>query len=271
MSPRQSIRTDGTDSQPTLPRRRVLALGAGVGATLLAGCTGGTDPTSGSATDTGEFRLLISDRPADIADFERLDVTFSDARIFRADTEETTTLMTTQAPTTTTQNATATTTQTGTNTTATNETATTTESTEEAEEANEGDDGDDGDEAGFYTLDLEGNTVDLTQVIGEDATPVFEGELDAGAYTKIELNVAEVAGIVEGEEVDVKIPSEKLKITNNFAVTAEEPVEFVFDINVVKRGPKNGYILTPVISESGVAGRDVEYQEVPQNGSTSGA
>ncbi|TKX82915.1 DUF4382 domain-containing protein, partial [Halorubrum sp. SS5] len=38
----------------------------------------------GSTTLTGDFRLLISDAPADIDDFDRLDVTLDRARVFEA-------------------------------------------------------------------------------------------------------------------------------------------------------------------------------------------
>ena len=91
---------------------------------------------------------------------------------------------------------------------------------------------------------------------------VFDGELPAGSYEKIELYVSAIEGIVEGEEVAVKLPSEKLQITNGFEITSDESVSFVFDINVVKRGQNNGYILKPVISGSGVAGRDVDVNEL---------
>ncbi|MFW6384459.1 MAG: DUF4382 domain-containing protein [Halodesulfurarchaeum sp.] len=254
MSPSPTKETQGIDAETTLPRRRVLALGAGVGATLLAGCTGGG---SDDDTETGEFRLLISDQPAAIGDFDSLDVSFSEARVFPAGGEETATSTTTANETTTTGNETTTTANE--TTTAGNETTAIETDGEDEEEEEEDADGD-----GFTTLDLSGKTVDLTRVVGEDATPVFEGELEAGEYTKVELAVAEVAGVVDGEDVDVKIPSEKLMITNNFEVTTEEPVDFVFDINVVKRGQTNGYILTPVISGSGVAGRDVEATEVSE-------
>ena len=90
---------------------------------------------------------------------------------------------------------------------------------------------------------------------------MFDGELREGRYTKIELYAADVVGVVDDEEVEVKIPSGKLQIVKSFEVRAGETVSFVFDINVVKRGP-NGYNLLPVISESGVAGEDVEVEEV---------
>ncbi|WP_341850674.1 DUF4382 domain-containing protein [Natronococcus wangiae] len=121
---------------------------------------------------------------------------------------------------------------------------------------------------GFYSLDLEGTTVDLTEVIGDKAVSAFEGELSPGTYEKIELHAADVEGIVNGEQATVKIPSEKLQITRPFEIRADDPVDFVFDINVVKRGKENDYNLKPVISESGIAGKDVNVEEVDgdQNG-----
>mgnify|MGYP000291175281 CR=1 FL=1 len=245
MSPRPRTQADSIDTERTrLPRRRFLALGAGVGVSLLAGCSG----TDGSGPETGEFRLLISDQPADIGDFDRLDVTIDSARIFEGGQETTETNGTaTQEPDGTIEET----------ETTTAEPTTESEDTEQvADRVRKGD--------GFYILDLENVTVDLTQVLGADAMGVFEGELETGTYAKIELNVSDVEGIVENEEVAVKVPSEKLQITQPFEVTAEEPVEFVFDINVVKKGPHNGYNLLPVISESGVAGESVEMTEVPR-------
>lgn len=240
--------SDRADTQTTLPRRRVLALGAGIGVSLLAGCAGDT----GTEPETGEFRLLVSDQPADISDFERLDVSFDHARIFESGSE--TPAETTTENTTTTQDGDSTPTSTESGTPA--DTAPVSEGVQKAN--------------GYFIIDLDGETVDLTTVLGEDATPVFDGELEPGTYTKVELHVANVEGIVDGEEVAVKVPSEKLQITTPFEVTTEEPVEFVFDINVVKKGPTNGYNLLPVISESGVAGQDVEYEEVPRNESNTG-
>lgn len=246
MSQRSRPDADGIDERTTrVPRRRFLALGAGVGVSLLAGCTGNDGPTAG----TGEFRLLVSDQPADIGDFDSLAVTFDSARVFRAEGADTTGTPTPTADDgTTTQESEGTTTDDGT--------------TEE-----DGDDDDEGDRD-FTVLDLDDPTVDLTQVLGEDAMGVFEGELETGSYSKVELTVSDVEGVVDGEAVAVKVPSEKLQITQPFEISTDEPVEFVFDINVVKRGPTNGYNLTPVISESGVAGRDVEYEEVPRTDTT---
>ena len=256
---------DRIDALDRVPRRQVLAAGAGIGVSLLAGCSSGGDTgettdgqtTAGETTTTadgqsesvGSFELLISDRPADIGDFDRLSVTVDSARIFPKAGETTSE----PAETTTAEPATTTTT-----------TPTATETT--AEPATETRAGPAEDEAGFTVLDLEDPTVDLTQVIGADAISVFEGDLAAGTYTKVELNVAEVEGIVDGESVPVKVPSEKLQIVHNFTV-GEEPVQFVFDINVVKKGP-NGYNLLPVISESGVAGKDVPVNVIDPEAAT---
>ena len=250
-------------------RREFVALGAGATATMLAGCAGdgglpssdGSDGSDGSETLTGNFRLLISDAPAEIGDFDQLNVTLDEARIFESgedgdedsnggdeeDSEGTD--------------------ETGTETETANQTG-----DDHGDEVEGGNDEDDDevdeerevDEADrdFTVVALDGATVDLTQVIEDDAIAVFDGEIPAGSYEKIELSVTTVEGIVDGAEVDVKLPSEKLQITNGFEVTPDETVSFVFDINVVKRGPNNGYILKPVISGSGVAGRDVEVNEI---------
>ncbi len=265
-------------------RRRFIATGAGVGVGLLAGCSGssdsgGSDGTSGDGTSdggstdedamtddggtVGTFRLLISDQPAAIGDFDSLDVSFSRARIFHAGGEDTGSETEATEPAGATEtNETATTEATETNETATAEPTETAEmddgdqpEDEADEDETEDEEGDDNN--GFVVRDLDGATVDLTEVVGDKAIGVLDGELEAGRYSKIEL----YAESVDGASVDVKIPSEKLQLTKPFEVVAGESVDFVFDINVVKKG-NGGYNLLPVISESGVAGKDVEVEEV---------
>ena len=248
--------TTETESKPPadrgVRRREVVATGVGIGAALIAGCTGeAEDPSSTDAGDavasSGRFRLLVSDAPADIDDFEELVVTLDGARLFHADEE-----------------------------TETNETddeeMEANETDDEEMETNETDDDAAADtQAGFTTVEIDDATVDLTQVIGADAVSVFDGDLAEGRYAKLELNVAAAEGIVDGESVAVKVPSERLQITKPFTVRPDETVDFVFDITVVKRGQTNGYILQPVVSESGVAGRDVEMREVEADGSGANA
>jgi hypothetical protein len=283
-----------TDRSDGFGRREFVALGAGASATLLAGCAGdgavpSTDGSGGgtdSQTTTGSFRLLISDAPADIADFDRLDVRLSEARVFEAggedDEEGDDDGNETDVDDETDGNVSDPETDDGQDDSEAEDAEEdddeesddgeggedgADDETDDDEDGDETDDDEDGDETddddrGFTVIDLDGATVDLTQVIEDDAIAVFDGELPAGSYEKIELAVSDVQGIVDGGEVDVKLPSEKLQITNGFEVTPDESVSFVFDINVVKRGPNNGYILKPVISGSGVAGRDVEVNEI---------
>ncbi|GAB3419530.1 hypothetical protein GCM10027435_21000 [Haloparvum alkalitolerans] len=288
-------------------RRRFVALGAGASATLLAGCSGATDSDgttadgdgtgdgstteSGSdgSTTVGSFRLLVSDQPADIGDFEELNVTLDHARVFRGegddegDDEETEDESETEDGAesgTETAESTETTTETATAEATTTEATTEAESTDEdaadetedddedadeEEDESEEDENDDG-ENGFSEIDLDGRTVDLTEVVGDKAVSVFDGELPAGRYTKVELHVRDAEGIVDGETVGVKVPSEKLQIVKPFEVVAGESLSFVFDINVVKKGNTGEYNLLPVISESGVAGEDVDVEEVGDEG-----
>lgn len=304
MQPNDGQRTDGREAAGRRGsgrmKRRAFVTSVGAGAALLAGCTSGGDGGSGggsdgsdggdgtSGTDTGgdatgetsdggvaggRFRLLISDRPAAIGDFDSLTVSFSHARVFgdiRTATED--------------ETATADGTATATATSSSNETgggAVQPESDEDEddpgngngrgnggddgeEEEAEGDDGDDG-QGGFTRFDLAGASVDLTQVVGDRAMPVLDETLAPGRYTKIELHASDVTGIVDGEEANVHIPSGKLMLTQPFEVAAGETVSFVFDINVVQRGQGNDYNLLPVIGESGVAGEDVDVEEV-ENG-----
>lgn len=274
MCPNRSQSPDRASETETTEyfRRHILAVGAGAGALMLSGCSTDTaendpdgdgsssDDTENGGSSAGTFRLLISDQPVAIDDFDELNVSFDRARIFsesseRADDPEDG------------------------------------ESDPESEEDDEGDEPENGDENEtedepvddenetdadepeddeaadggrdeFQVIDLDNATVDLTQVVGDKATGVFEGTFEEGRYTKIELYAADVEGIVEGEPVDVKIPSGKLQIVKPFEVVAGETLSFVFDINVVKKGQQQAYNLLPVISGSGVAGRDVEAEEI---------
>lgn len=271
----------GTDSN-SVDRRKFLAASCGAGALMVAGCSsqsgsddGSTDDSPGTEEDpdgsSGEanFRLLISDRPADIGDFDRLDVSFDRARIFEDQTDsgedenseegEDSSDMDGNDGEESPDSA-----DDGNETSSTEGDADTSEEESETDSDeptdDQSDDGSGGE--GFYTLELDGETVDLTTVVDDKAVSVFDGQLSEGRYTKIELYVADIEGVVDGEMAEVKVPSGKLQITHAFEITAEEPVDFVFDINVVKRGQALRYNLTPVISESGVAGKDVDVEEV---------
>ena len=174
------------------------------------GCTDDDDEEKDDTTknlETGAFVLLVSDAPADIADFDSLMVTFSHARVF---------------------------------TTANNDSG-----------------------EGFSEIPLNGSQADLTLLVGPDALPIINTSLEVGNYSKIELFAESVHGVLlDGTNASVKIPSEKLKITKSFEVKANETTNFVFDINVVKKGQGDEYNLLPVISESGVIGKDLKGDQV---------
>ena len=72
-------------------RRQLAATASGIGAALLAGCTGGgggggsgSDGGYGGGGGSGIFRLLTSGQPAAIEEFATQDVRLSSARVFRA-------------------------------------------------------------------------------------------------------------------------------------------------------------------------------------------
>ena len=210
---------------------------AGLGTAALAGCSGGGGGgSSEDGTDTGDgksggalgaFRLLISDQPAAIGDFDSLEVTLSSARVFRVDEDETVTPVAVNATETTPE-------------------ATATEADDEAR--------------GFVEFGLDDVTVDLAQVVGDRAVSVLEGELEEGRYSGIELRVANAGGVVDGEGVDVMVPSDRLRIVRPLEVAPDAELAFVFDINVVRKGRSGEYNLLPAIGKSGVVGEDVEVE-----------
>lgn len=172
-------------------------------AMIASGCAANGNTSS---SDTGELNLYISDRPAEIDNFDYLNVTVSKVRLF-AEVENS---------------------------------------------SNES----------FRSFNIS-ETVDLTQLKGDNATSVLQESIEAGNYSKMELESSGIAAQVNGSSVEVKLPSGKLQLTKSFEVRPNETTEFVFDIQVALRGNQQnnqGYILRPVISQSGVVGKDVEIQ-----------
>ncbi|WP_332897686.1 DUF4382 domain-containing protein [Haladaptatus sp. CMSO5] len=246
---------------------------------VLAGCTGGMGPTDetttasgGDAATTGTVNFYISDQENAIGDFEHLNVTV-DAVSFRkagGDEEtETTTTATTAEETTASETATETTAQTTAETTVTQttaeeaalqdneteteETATMTEAENETEAESESDDG-------WETYDVDAKTFDLTQLQGENAEKLSEFDLEAGTYTEVRLHISDVNGtLTDGEKVNVKLPSNTLKIKSEFTVDAESETDFVYDITVHSAGNSGKYVIKPVVSESGA---NIPYTDI---------
>lgn len=244
------------------------------GTTILAGCTGDdalpteagddadddtdtgtTDDQEAEIEDSGRFRLLISDQPTAIDDFDALNVSFASARVFRGDGDDLEQDDDVLEGNETTEN----TSQTE-NESINDENVTDTDADDVASDDEDPEEAGNG--AGYVEFDLDGATVDLTTVIGEKAISVLEDDLEEGRYSTIELRAEDVEGIVDGDEVDVHIPSGRLRIVRPFDVVAGEELSFVFDINVVQRGQTGRYNLLPVIGQSGVVGEDVEAEEI---------
>ncbi|MFC4550344.1 MULTISPECIES: DUF4382 domain-containing protein [Halorussus] len=107
-------------------------------------------------------------------------------------------------------------------------------------------------DASWTTFDVDDRTVDLTELAGANASHL--GALDAanGTYQTVFVHVSEVNGtLTGGESVNVKLPSSKLQIHEEFSLGANQSVDYVFDISVFAAGKSGKYILKPVVSESG--------------------
>lgn len=201
---------------------------------VLAGCSGlatpPADESSGVTDDaTGSVEFYVSDDPTVIDDFEHLNVTITKVGLHRTSDAGNASADSTNG----TANATAT-------------------PTPDAEGDGDGE---------WVEHDVE-RTVDLTELAGANATKLDVLEVPAGTYDTVFIYVDEIeATLTTGEQVNVKLPSERLQIHKSFSVGDGEPVQFVFDIAPHKAGKSGKYILKPVISESGT-GDEVDIEDV---------
>ncbi|MFD1586083.1 DUF4382 domain-containing protein [Halorientalis brevis] len=217
---------------------RTVALILVAGMVALAGCSGGpangtetsandTETTGSdgggtmdSAESTGTVNFYVSDKPGALDDFRSLNVTVS-----RVGFERTATTM------------------------AANDTTAANES-----------DGDDGTTGGWVEYAVNDTTVDLTRLVGDNATLLDSFAVPNGSYGKVFAYVSEVNGtLTDGTSQRVKLPSGKLQLNSQFTVGANESVDFVFDVQVHEAGKSGKYVLQPVISESGT---DRQIEEV---------
>jgi hypothetical protein len=275
--------------------RNAIGVVAVVALVALAGCTGfapgaapGTTPTDDApetdepsgvtddaeaTTDSGVVRFYISDERNAIGDFEHLNVTISEVG-FRTAGDDAEDGEQTDSP----ENETETEPENETETPGENETevpeddpdANETELPDNETEVHEGDETDDeGEEADeeesgeWVEHEVEDRTFDLTRLQGDNASLLGEFEAPAGSYDKVFVHVEEINATLEnGESVNVKLPSEKLRINEEFTVGANESADFVFDITVFEAGNSGKYVLKPVISESGT---DAPIQDVDED------
>jgi hypothetical protein len=195
---------------------------------VTAGCSfGGTgpgdsgEPSDGTSGDAvGTINFYISDQPGAIEDFEHLNVTVSQVEFRRAGSED----------------------DDEDGSTPTDNTATTSAGATDEEM----------DDSGVQRFDIDDRTVDLTRLKGDNATLLEEFEVENGTYTQVRISVSDINGtLTDGSSADVKLPSEKLRINQQFVVGNNESVDFVYDITVIKRGQSGSYNIQPVASESG--------------------
>ncbi|MFB6071932.1 MAG: DUF4382 domain-containing protein [Halobacterium sp.] len=221
---------------------------------VLAGCAGGIAGPGAGGTQTGDsttasssgtVSFYVSDEKNAIEDFEHLNVTITKVGFKTAGDAEAEGDADANATTTTTTEANTTTTNTTTTTTTTQ--ATTTQTTTESDVAEESEDSSE-----WVEREVDSRTVDLTELQGANATLLGNLSVPAGEYTKTFAYVSDVEGTLKsGEQVNVKLPSQKLHLNEDFEVSSESSVEFVFDITVFAAGNSGKYILKPVASESG--------------------
>jgi hypothetical protein len=112
-------------------------------------------------------------------------------------------------------------------------------------------------------------TGNLLELIGTNATVIWEGYVEPGDYTKAFIYVSNVTGNLTqeagGGQADIRIPSNKLQVSLPFTVAAGGAIlDFVFDVTVIKAGNSGQYLIKPQVGESGP---DQEYREVDEDDS----
>ena len=105
--------------------------------------------------------------------------------------------------------------------------------------------------------------VDLTLVQGDKTQEIWRGNVPEGEYKNVSIKVADVHGILKetGEEVEIKLPSNKLHISKRFQVSTDKITTFTYDLTVVAAGsPQSGikYILKPQVDQSGAGQKPIE-------------
>lgn len=201
----------------------------------------------GDTSDAGVVRFYISDEENAISEFRHLNVTISEVGLQMAGDAE--------------SDGSEEQTEPGTNETTPVGNETEAPADDPGDTPGEETDDDAEEESGDWVeYDVDDRTFDLTQLRGANASLLEELETPEGSYSKVFVHVDEIeATLANGETTNVKLPSEKLQINQDFTVAANDTVDFVFDITVHKAGNSGKYILTPVISESGP---DVPIEDV---------
>jgi len=120
-----------------------------------------------------------------------------------------------------------------------------------------------GESGQLVEFDPEVESVDLTLLPGDKAQQIWRGDVPEGEYTNVSIQVSDVRGILKetGQEVEIKLPSQKLHISKRFQVSADKLTTFTYDLTVVAAGsPQSGikYILKPQVDQSGADHKPIE-------------
>ncbi len=120
-----------------------------------------------------------------------------------------------------------------------------------------------GDSVGWVEFEPQLREVDLTLVPGDKTLEIWRGDVPTGQYTEVFVQVDAVHGILKdtGEEVEIKLPSQKLHISKQFQVTADTLTSFTYDLTVVAAGNTQSgikYILKPQVDQSGADHKPIE-------------
>ena len=103
--------------------------------------------------------------------------------------------------------------------------------------------------AEWVTVVNESQQFDL--ILLENVTDILATTtLDVGIYTQIRLHISEALVTIDGVQYDLEIPSETVKLVNQFIIQAEETTTLILDFDIQESIHKTGndeYILQPTI------------------------
>jgi hypothetical protein len=100
-------------------------------------------------------------------------------------------------------------------------------------------------------------------VQGDKTQEIWRGNIPDGVYNRVTIEVSDVTGILKetAEEVEIKLPSQKLHISQDFSVSVDDLTTFTYDLTVVAAGNDQSgikYILKPQVDQSGASHKPID-------------
>lgn len=232
-----------------MERRNYIAMAGTLLTGAFAGCSGQSDADTNSGTadedtteQTGILSTAVSDQPADIGDFEKLEVTIEEVWVHPVGSEDTSDAETED------ESSTETVTKTEAETT---EDSPTEESTPESSEDEEMDDENDSEDDDIIRIDVDSAKADLVKLQGDAQKIINSEEIPVGEFSQVKLWVGDDVNAIlnDGSETEVITPGNApLKFNKEFEVRPSTKTTFTADFAPHKRGP-NGYVIRPVAEE----------------------